>query len=416
MMKMPSKFAKYTAVVLAGGTVAFFAAISMPAAAPTANAATGASAATAKAAASTPLIYGAWLPFWTTQAGEQEIALHLNELKEISPFSYEIVGNGTIVDDLKLSSGIWDNWLLPVRQNGNKIIPTIAWFNADGIETLLSNGPQRRALEDRVAALVKNNNFNGIDIDFEGMYPATRQYYSLFIEGLAMRLHPAGKMLTCTVVPRTPVDSLYVTPPDNIVYPENYPLLNQYCDEVRIMAYDQQTVDIKLNASKGSDGTLYAPVADPDWVQKLITYALQYISPKKLMLGIPTYGYEYEVSWANGKTKYQRVRAFDFFGAMDRADSLGIEPVRNNAGELSFTFASTTYIAEPPILTSYVPSAEPSVLMHPNPNATTTFYVSFPDATSELQKVALAKKYGLRGVVFFKADGQMDPAIWDELR
>ncbi len=373
-----------------------------------------ANAAVIKTPASTPLVYGAWLPFWTTQAGQQEVALNLNQLKEISPFSYKIVGNGTIVDDLKISSGAWNNWFDAVRSNGNKIIPTIAWFNANSIERVLSNGPERRALENRVAALVADNNFNGIDIDFEGMYPATRPFYSLFIEGLAMRLHPAGRMLTCTVNPRTPVDSLYVTPPKHISYAENYPLLGRYCDEVRIMAYDQGQVDLKLDASKGN-GTLYAPVADPAWVKKLIVYALQYISPKKLMLGIPTYGYEWEVSWANGQTEYQRIRAFDFFGAMDRADTLGINPVRDNAGELSFTYSSTTYIQAPPILTSYVSSTEPAILAHPNPNATTTFFVSFPDATSELQKVALAKEYGLRGVVFFKADGQMDPAIWNSL-
>ena len=44
------------------------------------------------------------------------------------------------------------------------------------------------------------------------------------------------------------------------------------------------------------------------------------------MLGIPTYGYEYEVSWSNDVTTYQEVRAWDYFGAMDRADSLGIAP------------------------------------------------------------------------------------------
>jgi GH18 family chitinase len=50
-----------------------------------------------------------------------------------------------------------------------------------------------------------------------------------------------------------------------------------------------------------------------------------------------------------------------------------------------------------------------------DPNASTTFFASFPDATSELQKVALAKKYGLRGVMFFKMDGDIDPAIWGSL-
>lgn len=374
-----------------------------------------ASAATATNAASTPFYYGAWIPYWTGQAGQQQVALNLDSLNEVSPFSYEIVAGGAILDDLKIGSGAWKNWFDAVQSGGVKVIPTIAWFDASGIYNLLSVASTRQAEETKIAALVKAQNFDGIDIDFEGMSPATRPYYSLFIEGLAERLHPLGKKLTCTVVPRTPPSSLYVNPPANIVYPENYTVLNQYCDEVRLMAYDQGDVDLKLDASKGGNGTLYAPTADPDWVTKIVQYAIQYINPKKVMLGIPTYGYEYEVSWANNVTTYQEVRAWDFFGAMDRADSLGITPVRDNAGELSFTFTSSTYIQEPADLTSYISSTEPSVLMNVPPNATTTFFVSFPDATSELQKVALAKEYGLRGVMFFKADGDIDPAIWSAL-
>jgi spore germination protein YaaH len=368
----------------------------------------------ATTASAAKLQYGAWLPFWQAQAGEQDVAIHLDSFNEISLFSYEIGNNGAILDDLKIGGGAWDGWILAVKNMGVKVIPTIAWFDADGIEKLLSNTGTRQAEENTVTQLVTSKKFDGIDIDFEGMYPATRAYYSLFIEGLAMRLHPLGKEVTCTVVPRTPPDSLYVTmPTSTIIYPEDYSVLNKYCDEVRLMAYDQETVDIKLDASKGGNGTLYAPVADPDWVKKIVQLALQSISPKKIMLGIPTYGYEYEVSWANGETTYQRVRSFDFFDAMDRADSLGVTPVRDNAGELSFTYSSTTYIAEPPILVSQVTSTEPAVLMDVNPNATTTFFVSFPDAQSELDKVNLAKEYGLRGVMFFKADGDMDPGIWN---
>jgi spore germination protein len=369
----------------------------------------------ATAPATTPLYYGAWVPYWTSIAGEQQVAVNLDSLNEVSPFSYEIVAGGAILDDLKIGSGVWNGWISAVKSGGVKVIPTIAWFDPNGIYNLLSVAKTRQAEEDKIAALVKNNNFDGIDIDFESMAPATRPYYSLFIEGLAMRLHPSGEKLTCTVVPRDDPSSVYVVVPPTLSYAESYPVLNQYCDEVRLMAYDQATTDLKLNNAKGGDGTLYAPTADPDWDTKIIQYALQYISPKKIMLGVPTYGYEYEVSWDNNVTTYQEVRAFDYFGAMDRADSLGITPVRNNAGELSFTFTSSTYIQEPLALTSYVSSTQPAVLTTHDPNASTTFFVSFPDATSELQKVALAKKYGLRGVMFFKADGDIDPAIWNSL-
>ncbi len=367
------------------------------------------------ASAAAKLQVGAWLPYWQSNAGAEDIALHLAKYNEISPFSYEINSQGLITDPLQIANGNWDLYFSALRDMHVKIIPTIAYFDAQGIYTMLSNAKTRQSTEDTIAQLVRGYGFDGIDIDFEGMSPATRPYYSLFIQGLAMRLHPHGEMLTCTVVPRTPPSSLYVNPPANIVYPENYPVLNRYCDEVRIMAYDQEGVDLKLDASKGSDGTLYGPVADPAWVKKLIQYAVQYISPKKIMLGIPTYGYEYEVSWADGVTTYQRVRAFDFFNAMDRANAMGIVPVRNNAGELSFTFQSSTYFQQPAILRYTIASTEPAVLKDQSSTALTTFFVSFPDATSIMQKVDLAKQYGLRGVMFFKADGQMDPAIWSQL-
>jgi spore germination protein YaaH len=215
-------------------------------------------------------------------------------------------------------------------------------------------------------------------------------------------------------VPRNDPSRIYYNVPSNIIYPESYPVLNQYCDEVRLMAYDQQTTDIPLNASKGN-GILYAPVADPAWSKYIITTALKYINPRKIMLGVPTYGYEYEVSWSNAVTTYQRVRAFGFYGAMDRADSLGIQPVRDNADELSFIFSSSTYIAEPAILVSTVQSAQPIELQVSNPNNLTTFFVSFPDAQSVADKVSLARKYGLRGIMLFKGDGGMDPNIWNML-
>lgn len=401
-MNMRKTLIKAGVVALIAGAVPFFALAI-------------ATTTTMGASSKSPFYYGAWVPYWTGSAGEQQIAVNLDSLNEVSPFSYEIVNGGTIQDDLGIDKGLWTSWISAVQSGGVKVIPTIAWFDTNGIYNLLSVAKARQAEETSIAQLAKTNSFNGIDIDFESMSPATRPYYSLFIEGLSQRLHAEGKVLTCSVVPRDDPASIYAVVPANLSYAESYPVLNQYCDEVRLEAYDQGTTDLKLDASKGGTGELYAPVADPAWVKKIVQYAVQYINPRKIMLGIPTYGYEYEVSWANNVTTYQEVRAWDYFSAMDRADSLGIAPVRDNAGELSFTFTSSTYIQEPLDLTNYVSSTEPPVLATINPNATTTFFVSFPDATSELQKVALAKQYGLRGVMFFKADGDIDPAIWNSL-
>jgi len=364
-----------------------------------------------------PFYYCVWLPFWEKQNGATDISLHLDSLNEVSPFSYEIGSGGTLIDDLKIGSGNWDGWFSAVRDLKIKITPTIAWFDGDGIYALLSKTKTRQAEEDLIKNLVVSEKFDGIDIDFESMLPATKPYFSLFIEGLAERLHPLKKTLACTIVPRTPLSSLSLnlstTTPK---YAEDYAVLNKYCDEVRVMAYDQGPIDVKLDASKGN-GTLYAPVADPDWVTKVLKVALATISPKKIMLGIPTYGYEYEVSWNAGMTTYRRLRSFTFLDAMDRGDSIGVAPTRNNAGELSYTYATTTFVDDIPAdLTWDVSSTKPTIVASASVQSMNTLFISFPDAVSVKNEIALAKKYGVRGAFLFKADGQLDPAIWDEMK
>lgn len=365
------------------------------------------------AAAKPKFYYGAWLPFWQAQNGASDVAVNLDKLQEVSPFSYEIGASGGLIDDLNIGNGSWDAWFSSARDLGVKIIPTIAWFDGSSMLRLMQNAKKRQAHEDMLTALVKREGFDGIDIDYEAKPAEIRPYFSLFIQGLAMRLHPLHKTLTCTVESRTPPSDGTVITPDQRA--NNYVVLNQYCDEVRIMAYDQGLVDRALDTMKGSS-TLYAPVADPAWVAKVLAQALQWIKPSKIMLGIPTYGYEYQVSWNAGETTYERVRSFTYTQAMDRADESGMTPVRTNAGELSLLFTSSTVVQVPASLTWTVSSTTmPTALSTIPVETTNVFYIAFSDAQSMLDKIKMAKKLKLRGVMFFKADGMMDPAIWDML-
>lgn len=372
----------------------------------------------AAAKTKTPFYYAGWLPFWKKQASAQDISLNLEKFHELSPFSYEVKSNGALVDKLKITEGFWPAWLSAVRDMKIKIIPTIAWFDGPAIHALLSDKKKRLNHENAITKLVKDNKFNGIDIDYEAKLAETNPYFSLFIKGLAIRLHPLGKTLSCTIESRTPLSSRRTQPknPSELAYANDYKILNKYCDEVRVMAYDQGLIDVKLDAQKGN-GELYAPVADPDWVKKVLGEALKSISPKKIMLGVPTYGYEYEIAWANDSTIYKRLRSHTFFQAMNRSDSVGVAPSRNSAGELSFVYATSVAVDDvSPNLTWIVSSTRPLTLASTTLNNGITRFVSFSDVESAKQKIALAKKLGLRGVVFFKWDGDQDPLLWEIIK
>ncbi len=368
-------------------------------------------------AAGSQLYYAGWIPFWKKQSGALDTALNLERLREVSPFSYEVGSGGKLRDVLKIHEGLWPGWLAAVRDLRVKIIPTIAWFDGDGIHALLSRAKSRRAHEDIVAKLVQDEHFDGIDIDYEGKMAKTNPYFSLLIKGLALRLHPHKKILSCTIEARTPASSLRPNIEREPGYANDYPTLNKYCDEVRIMAYDQGAIDFKLNVKKGN-GNLYVPVADPDWVEKVIQETVKTIGRKKIMLGIPTYGYEYEASWNDDATTYRRLRSVNFFTAMNLADALDISPSRNSAGELGFTYTTSTFFEVSAILRANVASMLPINFSPLTANSTSsvTRVVSFSDAESADQKIRLAKKYGLRGVVFFKLDGDFDPLLWEKMK
>jgi len=362
--------------------------------------------------------YAGWLPFWKKEAGVADISQNWGMLSEVSPFSYEVNANGTLVDKMKIHEAPWPEWLAEARKTKTKIIPSIAWFDGEEIHALLSNKKSRLAHEDAIAKLVKDEKFDGIDIDYEAKLAETKPYFSLLVEGLALRLHAQKKILSCTIEPRTPVASLYDTVPKNYQsqYANDYVALNRYCDEVRIMAYDQGTIDLKLDAQKGN-GQLYAPVADIDWVKKVLGETMKTISKQKIVLGIPTYGYEYEVSWADGVATYRRLRSHTFFQAMNRADAIGLEPLRNSAGELGFLYATSTRTeGVSSALTWFVSSTLPSAIVSMNTTTSVARFVSFADAQSAAGEIALAKKLGLRGAAFFKLDGDQDPFLWQVMK
>jgi spore germination protein YaaH len=267
------------------------------------------------------------------------------------------------------------------------------WSNGTAIHAVLSNATRRRALETRIATLATEQGFDGIDIDFENKLAETRPYFSLFLKGLYARM--GKKLVYCSIEPRTPPSSFFALPPKKLEYANDYVAINNYCDRVEIMAYDQNMVDLKLNAAASS--TPYIPIADPVWVKKVITLAAQTISKKKIILGVATYGYEYDLIPLTEKGyRYDIDWALNPGYATTLMAELSLTPTRNSAGELSFL---------------YMPTTTPATGSITNP----LHILWWSDAQAISDKINLAKELGVRGVAIFKLDGGEDPALWNVL-
>jgi spore germination protein YaaH len=341
------------------------------------------------------------------------------------PFGYTMKLDGTLADTAKLSEEPWISFIAAAKAHKVRIIPTVMWGDGDAIHRVLSDTKKRIALEDEIADVVKKNGFDGIDIDFEAKNRETINYFSTFLKGLYARM--GKKWVYCTVEARMPLEHRYLPgqtiPPNATDYANDYATLNKYCDRVEIMAYDQGRVDKKLNAERGG---LYAPTADAAWVEALVRLAAQTISRNKLIVGIPTYGYEYQVIVASSSEyTYERLWPFNYRYATDIAAKLGITPARNSANEIGFSYNPTlltsleraptgtdvTFLQHPMATTTENGSTSP-----PPSTAVPFRYLSWSDAQAIQDKVNLAKKLRVRGVAVFKFDGGEDQGMWEVLK
>ena len=348
-----------------------------------------------------------WIPYWRAATGTKEALEHIGIFTEVNPFGYSVKSDGTIADTMRVHEEPWKSFIAAARAKKVRVIPTLMWSDGAAIHRILSNQELRINLEDSIAALVMGEEYDGIEIDFEGKWAETSPYFSTFLKGLYQRM--GKKWVMCDIEPRTPLSSRYdgTPPPGAGEYANDYAAIAKYCDRVKIMAYDQGSIDVKLNATNAGP---YVPVSDPQWVEKVVALTAQTIPKRKLVLGIPTYGYEYKVTpLSEDGYRYKLQWAFNPRYALELAAELNLTPIRNSAGELNITY--TKDLLPPPDFNPLdLPVAEAG-----GPSDGTFNIAWWSDAKAIADKVALAKKLGLRGVAIFKIDGGADPELWDAL-
>jgi spore germination protein len=364
-----------------------------------------------------------WIPYWRAATGTLDVLPHLDEISEVNPFVYSVKTDGEIVDNGAMDQEPWTSFIAAAKAKNVRVVPTVMWSNADAMHAILSNSTLRVALEDRITSLVKTNNYDGIDIDFEGKKAEDKNYFSTFLKGLYQRM--GNKWVMCDIESRTPLDARYYgteVPPDATVYANDFTAINKYCDRVKVMAYDQQGIDLQLSAQAASSSQVYAPVGDPFWVRKVINLMAQSIKKSKILIGVPTYGYEYDVTaYAGNQYQYDILWTFNPGYALPIAQEYGVTPMRNIAGEMQFTYLPAgTAPNTPPISINNIPSAllaaAASSAYADSINSHQTFrLMDWPDAQSIAGKAELAADLGVRGISIFKLDGGEAQGMWQAL-
>ncbi len=371
-----------------------------------------------------------WIPYWRQATGTADTFPNLSKMTEVNPFTYTLKSDGTLMDNGPMNAEPWLSFNAAAKAQGVRVIPTVMTSNATLVHTLLSNQETRIALAQHIADTVKANNFDGIDIDFEGKRAETKDYFSTFLKGLKMRL--GDKWLMCTIETRIPNEDRYYgteVPADAGVFANDLKAIGTYCDRVRIMTYDQQGIDLKLSAEAGT--RLYAANGDPAWVEKVVNLMSKDIPKSKILIGVPTYGYEYAVTtYEGGQHIYDILWTFNpghaapqkGVSAPSLSERYNVQPERTYWGELAFTYVpmqtdantSTTPVSmnRMSALAASAAAATYADTYHSN---MTYRYVVWPDEVSTQMKIDLAKRLGVRGISIFKLDGGQDPDIWNVL-
>jgi hypothetical protein len=214
-------------------------------------------------------------------------------MKEVMPFWYSLKSPTVIRDDYVSGNPSWPiaDTVCLMRRAGLQVIPTMT----DGTDKLvlseyLSNAATRTTIVKTIVDLVMKNNFDGIDLDYEGFafvdgnstWSKTAPRWVALVKELSVELRANNKLLS--------VSTPYLYNPNEaqkgyFVYA--WAEIASSIDRLRIMTYDYSV------AKPG-------PMAPLSWSEKTIQYAISVMPASKVYMGLPGYGRDWITS-VNGK-------------------------------------------------------------------------------------------------------------------
>jgi spore germination protein YaaH len=204
---------------------------------------------------------------------------NVSQLDIVSPYFYHLTPSGTIKTqgDPATNQEVLDI----ARANGLKVLPLIQneskW---DDFRTTIETPEKQAAIVQLLVDLVGENGYDGIHIDFEAVNADDADLLTEFMRLLSDEFHTRNWIVSQAVIAR------FGDRPSVWGGAYDYAELAKLNDYIVIMAYD-------LTPS-GSETP--GPVASASAVDDVLAYAVTKIPRQKLFLGVPFYGYDWNLT------------------------------------------------------------------------------------------------------------------------
>jgi spore germination protein YaaH len=348
-----------------------------------------------------------WIPYYSMKTSLPAIINNADLIKEVMPFWYTLRHNSktktTTIVDLYAPA----NPSVPIagpletmRAAGFQIIPTITDGTAKLVlSNLLASPANRTKIAKIISDFVVINNFDGIDLDFEGFafvdgsstWAKTAPLWAAFVKEVSALLRANNKLLSVS----TPYN---FNPAERqkgyTVYA--WPQIAPHIDRLRIMTYDYSVSKV-------------GPIGPLAWTEKTVAYATSIVPASKVYLGIAGYGRD----WI---TKVEGVCPAPFAKAI-KVGSKAATFVMRNAADLAATYNTTpVFDAKTGEATfTYKKSYEGTTAAGLSTVCTATRTAWYQNAQSYKLRAELVAKYKLGGVTAWTL-GMEDPVAMELIR
>lgn len=309
----------------------------------------------------------AWLPSWDIEQAFDSFQRNEDVINTISPFWYNVNEDGTLTPKKDSEDKAIISF---AKENNITIVPTITnSFDGNKVSPIFNDLELKKKNIQNIINKVNQFDYDGIDIDYEGLHSGDKEAFTAYIKDLREELNHYNKKLTIAIQAKS-----FSTLSKFGDRGQDWAQLHPYVDEFRIMTYDY-----------GWRGSIPRPVAPYYWVEDVIEYAITKVPREKIYVGVPFYGY----GWSD-----------DFFA------SYTYETILLILSRYGVDFQYNPW--EKTNKLYYVSALDQREVKFPHE-------VWFENHVSLEPKLELVKKYNLGGIAIWRL-GKEDAKNWSKIR